>query len=116
MKLLTKEIIEKLPRLGTQDGKAPEEVKVIVKFFDPTGSWTWFAIEGQPVYDEQQKEVDFEFFGYVRGFEGELGYFMLNELLHAKDGLTGLKAVPIERDFDFGFDHTLKEVMNGRVI
>jgi hypothetical protein len=115
MKLLTKEIIEKLPKLGAQDSKDPKEVKIIVKFFDPTGSWTWYATEGQPVLDEAGNEIDFEFFGYVKGFENELGYFALNELLHAKDGLTGLKAVPIERDLHFGFDHILAEAMNGKV-
>jgi len=104
MKLLTQEIIHRLPKLGSQDGKDPREVKVVAKFFDPTGSWTWYVTEG-----EQREDGDWEFFGFVRGFENELGYFTLNELEHAKDGLRGLRGVPIERDLNFGFEHTLAE-------
>ena len=106
MELLTQDIIERLPRLGSQDGKPPTEVTVVAKFFDPTVSWTWYVVEG-----EQREDGDWEFFGLVRGFETELGYFTLKELEHAKDGLPGLKAVPIERDMYFGTDHTLSEVL-----
>ena len=106
MRLLTQEIIERLPSLGSQDGKPPEEVKVVAKFFDPTGSWTWDVTEG-----EQREDGEWEFFGLVRGFDTELGYFTLRELQRAKDGLTGLRALPIERDLHFGVEHTLAEVL-----
>ncbi len=106
MELLTKDLKARLPKLGSQEGKDPSNVKVIVKFFDPTGSWTWYAIEG-----EQREDGDWEFFGLVRGFEAELGYFTLNELRHAKDGLKGLQALPIERDLHFGFEHSLADVL-----
>lgn len=69
---------------------------VICKFFDPTGSWSWFVIEGQ-----ETEGGDFLFFGYVIGFEAELGYFSLNELATAKQGLRGIQALPIERDINF---------------
>ena len=106
MELLTEEIKGRLPKLGAQDGKDPQEVKVVAKFFDPTGSWTWYVTEG-----EQREDGDWEFFGLVRGFETELGYFTLSELQHAKDRLTGLQALPIERDLHFGFRHTLADVL-----
>jgi len=106
MELLTQELKERLPKLGSQDGKDPNEVKVIVKFFDPTGNWTWYATEG-----EQTEDGDWEFFGLVDGFEKELGYFRLSEIEHAKDGQTGLRALPIERDLHFGFQHTLADVL-----
>ena len=106
MELLTEEIKGRLPKLGAQDGKDPQEVKVVAKFFDPIGSWTWYVVEG-----EQREDGDWEFFGLVRGFEAELGSFTLSELQHAKDGLTGLQALPIERDLHFGFEHTLAEVL-----
>ena len=106
MKLLTQEIIGRLPKPGSQEGKDPKDVRVIVKFFDPTGSWTWYVVDG-----EQREDGDWEFFGFVRGFENELGCFTLRELEHAKDGLRGLQALPIERDTGFGFKHTLAEVM-----
>jgi len=40
MKLLTKEIIANFKKIGHQDDKKPEDVICVVKFFDPTGSWT----------------------------------------------------------------------------
>jgi Protein of unknown function (DUF2958) len=46
-------------------------------------------------------KVDYLFFGLVVGFEKELGYFSLNELKTAKEGLRGLRALPIERDIHF---------------
>jgi hypothetical protein len=42
-----------------------------VKFFDPCGSWTWYASE----WDGKT-----EIFGLVNGFESELGYVDLEDL------------------------------------
>ena len=109
MQLLTEEIKTKLPKLRTQDSKDPKDVKIIVKFFDPVGSWTWYAYEG-----EEQENGDWLFFGLVRGFEVELGYFSLRELETCKEGVRGIKALPIERDMHFGYQHTLEEVTNQR--
>ena len=105
MKLLTKGIREKLPPLYSGEKKKPEEIQVVVKFFDPTGSWTWYATEGEPVLDEDGKEIDFRFFGFVRGFENELGYFSLSEF----KGIKGFFGLGIERDLYFE-KHTLAEV------
>ncbi len=101
MKLLTEEIRQKLPPLYSQENE--KDPMVICKFFDPVGSWTWYAIEGSPVdengyFDTDKEKVDFLFFGYVAGDIPELGYFSLSFLLNAKQGLTGLRALPIERD------------------
>lgn len=35
------------------------------------------------------------------GHEPELGYFSLKELMAAKQGMRGIKALPIERDLYF---------------
>ena len=43
MKLLTKEIKKKLPKLYSQE--KVEDPIVQVKFFDPVGSFTWYAYE-----------------------------------------------------------------------
>jgi hypothetical protein len=94
MKLLTKEIQQSLPALYSQENE--KDPIVHVKYFDPTGSWTWYATEGG-----EREDGDFEFFGLVIGFESEFGYFTLNQLKTAKQGLTGLKALPIERDIYF---------------
>lgn len=93
MQLLTKEIKDTLPKLYSQENE--KDPMVYVKFFDPTGSWTWYITEGE------ERDGDFLFFGFVIGFDAELGYFTLSQLLNAKKGLTGLKALPIERDLYF---------------
>ena len=93
MKLLTTELKTKIPALCAQENE--RDPMVICKFFDPTGSWTWYILEGE------EKDGDFLFFGYVVGFDRELGYFTLNQLETAKQGLTGLIALPIERDLYF---------------
>lgn len=97
MMLLTKEIRNKLPALRATEGQGDDAI-VIVKFFDPCGSWTWFAVEGEPILDDDGKEVDFHFYGLVKGFEDELGYFSLNELASVKNKF----GLGIERDMYFG--------------
>lgn len=83
MKLLTDELLKALPPLGTTAEE--QDPTVQCKFFYPDFSWTWYAIE----YDGEDL-----FYGFVDGFEQELGYFRLSEL-QANRGKLGL---PIERD------------------
>jgi hypothetical protein len=97
VKLLTKDLLKKLPVLYSQEDN-PDPM-VMCKFFTPDAGWTWYAIEGSPVdangyYDTDKEKVDFVFFGLVAGLEVELGYFSLSELksIHGKYGL------PVERD------------------
>jgi len=97
MKLLTKEILKRLPALYSQENN-PDPI-VQVKFFDPCGSWTWYATE----FDG--KDI---FFGMVDGFEKELGNFSLSEL-QAYKGRFGLG---IERDLYFT-PKPLSEIMKG---
>jgi len=52
-------------------------------------------------YDTDKEKVDYLFFGLVVGFEKELGYFSLTELQTLKEGMRGLRALPIERDVYF---------------
>lgn len=85
MKLLTKAIEKLFSKTGRQDGKLMD-AKVVTKFFNPCGSWTWFATEYEP--------VDRIFFGYVIGFENEWGYFSLDELQNFR----GKLGLGIERD------------------
>jgi hypothetical protein len=99
MNLLTEEIKARLPAIGSLDGKDPKTVPIIVKFFSPFTGWTWYVIEGSKTKD------DYEFFGLVRGFEAELGYFYLSELDIKQDGIQ-----VVERDLYFG-DHTLAEAL-----
>jgi hypothetical protein len=96
MKLITKEVLRRLPPLGSQEEKGLEAVAV-VKFFTPDASWTWWASE----FDGEDL-----FFGLVHGFEKELGYFRLSELKQAH----GVLGLPVERDRYFQ-PKTLRELM-----
>ena len=102
MELMTQELEVMFPALYSNESRDPKDVKVIAKFFDPCGSWTWYATE----YDSKEGL----FFGLVRGFENELGYFSLEELQSVKGPL----GLGIERDLHFG-EHTLAEVMERRI-
>jgi hypothetical protein len=89
MELLPPELRRALPPLYSQEAD-PDPI-VHAKFFTPDSNWTWYATEGEPDGD------DFRFFGYVRGFEDEWGYFLLSELSTAHGPL----GLPIERDLNF---------------
>jgi hypothetical protein len=97
MKLLTEEIRAALPPLGSTEGKGMD-ARIIVKFFTPTSSWTWYATE----FDGEDL-----FFGLVDGLEKEFGYFSLSEL----ESVSGPLGVGIERDLYFGDQRTLKEFL-----
>jgi len=102
MKMMTKEIIDKLPALYSNENIKPEDVDVIVKFFCPWNGWTWYVTEGE----QDKSEDDWLFFGMVHGLENELGYFRLSELEEVR-GPGGLK---IERDMYYS-GNKLSEVM-----
>ena len=102
MKLMTKELEEKFPRLYSTENKKPEEIKIIAKYFHPLTNWTWYATEYDPV-----RRV---FFGLVRGFEVEMGNFSLDEMEEIKDP----SGLGIERDLYFG-EHTLAEVIKNQL-
>ncbi len=96
--LLDAESRAHLPKLysGEQLGM---EALAQVKFFSPDGGWTWYASEGSDVdedgfYDTDKAKVDFLFFGLVIGFEIEMGFFSLSELMSARGAL----GLPVERD------------------
>lgn len=95
MKLMTKEIESKLKPLYHYENSGEKPIAVL-KYFDPTGSWSWYAAEGK-----KQDDGDWLLWGAVDGFEFEYGYFTLRELEHAKDSCTGLQSLPIERDLHF---------------
>ena len=84
-KLITKELLNKLPRRYATEGTDP---MVFVHFFHPYSDWDWYVIE----YDPESRQ----FFGLVKGFETELGYFSLDELESIR-----VHRCPIERDLYF---------------
>ena len=86
MKLLTKADRKRLPPLYTTESDMDPIAQV--KFFDPCGSWSWYATE----FDGEDL-----FFGLVDGSDRELGYFRLSELASVK----GPFGIGIERDTSF---------------
>ena len=88
---MTKELEARFKAVGSQEN-VPDPI-VIAKFFDPCGSWTWYATEWNA--------EEGTFYGLVCGMEKERGYFSLEEL-QAYRGRFGLG---IERDLYF--DETL---------
>lgn len=90
-KMMTEELRKELPDLYSQDGKGMDAVAV-VHYFSPYTGWDWYGTE----FDGEDT-----FFGFVRGFESELGYFSLRELSEALVTI-GMTRVPaVERDLHF---------------
>lgn len=87
MKLLTQEIRKKLPKIGETDNQA--DPMAIVKFFNPCGIGTWWAVEFDP-----ESGI---FFGKADLGFPELGSFSLEEL----QGYKGVFGLGIERDNHF---------------
>ncbi len=87
MKLLNRTIAEELKK-QYQMGSDMEQM-VVAKFFDPCGSWTWYAMN----MDEDGDYI----WGIVSGYEVESGSFSLSEL-EAYEGRLG---IGIERDLYF---------------
>lgn len=90
MKLMTKELEQKFAKVGSQENI--KDPVIIAKFFNPTGSGTWYATE----YDPETRT----FFGYVSIFgdwNDEWGTFSLDEL----ESYRGKFGLGIERDLYF---------------
>jgi len=87
---MTKEILKRIPALGSTEDIPMDDKVIHVKFFSPYSNWTWYAVE----YDPETKT----FFGLVHGFEKEWGYFTLDELENAYRGSLPL----VERDMYYG--------------
>jgi hypothetical protein len=87
MPLLTEEIRQKLPPLGSGE-KLGYDALAQVKFFTPDAGWTWYASE----FDGEDT-----FFGLVSGHFVEFGSFSLSEL----EEVRGPLGLPIERDLHF---------------
>jgi len=119
MKLMTKEIEARFKETGSQ-GDVKDPI-VVCKFFNPSGSGTWWACEMYYVIKRKDANgeeeiieveaskmngqvhghiVDLNFYGYVSIFGDECdewGYFSLSELQSVK----GPFGLGIERDLYF---------------
>lgn len=103
MKLLTKELLNAFKKQGDTSQKDAKDIKVICKFFNPTGAGNWYAVE----YDETERT----FFGFVsifNDYNDELGSFSLDEL----EEYRGPLGLGIERSLYFG-DYNLQQIIDG---
>jgi hypothetical protein len=85
MLLMTKEISKQAQKQYALGSDMKQ--KVVAKFFDPSGSWTWYLMNQDP------DDKDY-LWGIVHGFEVEMGSFSLSELQNLK----GRFGLGIERD------------------
>lgn len=86
--LIPQSILENIPDLYETERSLNPICQI--KLFTPDAQWTWYIIE-------ISKEDKSTCYGYVVGFESELGYFSLKELETIKGNL-GLR---VERDLFF---------------
>ena len=89
MKLMTK-AIEKQAQAQYLLGSDMTKQKVVAKFFNPQGSWTWYLMNQDP------SDPDY-LWGIVKGVEVDVGSFSLSELTNFK----GMFGLGIERDLYF---------------
>ena len=82
MKLMTKELEAKIPRLYSQEDV--DDPIVYAKYFHPLSNWTWYATEYSP-------QGEGMFFGWVNGSYPELGYFSLAEFQELEIGGLGME-------------------------
>ncbi len=88
-KMLTKEILNKVPTLYSQENKGTEAI-AYAKFFNPCGDGTWYMTEYDPV-------EGIAFGKTVMHGESELGYFSIPEL----EAIKLRWGLYIERDIHF---------------
>src|SRR5574344_2607220 len=88
MSLIPQDIFNKIPNL--YETEEQKDKICYVKLFLPNSNWTWYIIE-------INKQDNNTCFGFVDGFEKELGYFSIRELDNLK-GMFGLK-VELDRNF-----------------
>ncbi len=102
MKLITKQLEKRFAEVGEQ--REESDPIIITKFFNPSGSGTWYAISFEP--------EDNICFGYVTGLGyDELGSFSITELESLKTPPFGLS---IERDLHFT-ECRMSEIKAGKV-
>ena len=87
-KLIPQTLLGDIPDLYATEGET--NPLCYVKLFTPDSNWSWYIIE----FSKADRNTCY---GYVRGFEDELGYFTLEEL----ESVHGSLGLAIERDLSF---------------
>jgi hypothetical protein len=103
--LLNDDLLKRFQEQGYTGDKPSDKVKIVCKFFNPAGSGAWYVTEYYP--------DDKVFFGYANLGDtdcAELGYISLAELEAYRSPI----GTRIERDVHFGYEHSLKEVLDSK--
>ena len=87
-KLIPQTLLSDIPDLYETEGQT--NPLCYVKLFMPDSHWTWYIIE----FSKSDRDTCY---GYVHGFEDELGYFTLTEL----ESVHGALGLSVERDLSF---------------
>ncbi len=86
--LIPNDLLTTLPDLYETERALNPTCKI--KLFTPDSQWTWYIIE-------LCKKDKSTCYGYVQGFDSELGYFSLKEL----ESIKGPLGLTVERDLFF---------------
>jgi len=87
-KFIPKTLLSDIPDLYKTEGDT--NPLCYVKLFTPDSNWTWYIME----FSKEDRNTCY---GYVQGFEDELGSFTLSEL----ESVHGSLGLAIERDLSF---------------
>ena len=87
-KLIPQTLLSDIPDLYKTEGNT--NPLCYVKLFTPDRNWTWYIME----FSKEDRNTCY---GYVRGFEDELGYFTLSEF----ESVRGVLGLSVERDLQF---------------
>ena len=87
-KLIPNTLLSDIPDLYATEGQT--NPLCYVKLFTPDSNWTWYIME----FSKSDRNTCY---GYVQGFEDELGYFSLSEL----ESVRGVLGLSVERDLSF---------------
>lgn len=103
MKIITKEIQDAFNKQGYTGDKSADEIKIVVKLFNPTGAGTWY------LYEQEDEDTYWGFVNLGDADCAECGTVSMSELMSLRLPF-GLR---IERDMHFKpLSKTLQEVMD----
>lgn len=103
MKIITKEIEKAFAKQGYTGNKKSEDIKIVMKLFNPCGAGTWY------LYEKEDEDIYWCFANLGDPMCAECGTVSMSELMSVRLPF-GLK---IERDMHFKpLSKSLKDVMD----
>jgi len=101
MKIITKAIEQAFAKQGDTSQKSMDEIKIVMKLFNPQGAGTWY------IYEKIDEDIYMAFVNLGDPVCAEMGTVSMQELLEFR----GWLGLGLERDMQFEpLKHTLKTV------